>query len=83
MESRNIILYSTECTRCKIIKRMLDVHNVPYTEINDKQMMLEKEFESAPVLEVDGKVMEYSAILTWMRQNNYYSLWGDDEDECN
>ena len=51
--------------------------------MNDvERAMLEKEFENVPVLEVDGKAMEYSAILTWMRQNNYYSLWGDDEDEC-
>lgn len=73
MESR-IILYSTDCTRCKIIKHILDAHDVPYTEITDKQVMINKDFDSVPVMEVDGKIMDYSGILTWLQDNNYYLL---------
>ena len=72
---RQIVLYSTGCTRCKLVKQMLDVHHVEYTEITDKQAIEEKDFDSVPVLEVDGKCMEYSELLTWLEQNNYYSLW--------
>ena len=56
---------------------MLDAHQVEYAEIKDQRIIAEKDFESAPVLEIDGKAMEYQAILTWLRENNYYSLWGD------
>lgn len=78
MEERNIILYSTDCVRCSLVKKMLDAHNVTYQEINDKQVMVEKGFESAPVLEVDDKVIEdYALILSWLENNGYYSLMGD------
>lgn len=53
---------------------MLDVHNVAYTEITDEQAILDKDFESVPVIEIDNKCMEYSELLTWLEQNNYYSL---------
>ena len=37
--------------------------------------MIERGFESAPVLEVDGKVIDdYGNILAWLEDNNYYSL---------
>lgn len=77
---RQIILYSNDCKRCNLVKRMLDAHQVEYAEIKDQRIIAEKDFESAPVLEIDGKAMEYQAILTWLRENNYYSLWGDDSD---
>ena len=81
-ESR--ILYSSnECTRCKLVKQMLDIHNVRYTEINDKRIMIDKEIENVPALEINEKIMEYQEVLTWLQQNNYYSLWGDNKDESN
>lgn len=84
MDERNVILYSTGCVRCNLVKKMLDVHNVPYKEITDKQIMIEKDFENAPVLEVDNKVIEeYNMILLWLRENGYYSLWGDNEYDNN
>lgn len=84
MDGKNVILYSTGCTRCGLVKKMLDVHNVQYTEITDKQIMIEKDFENAPVLEVDGKTIEeYNLILLWLRENGYYSLWGDNEYDNN
>lgn len=79
-----LILYSTEtCHRCKLIKQMLDVHNVLYTEISDRKIINDKEFESAPILEVDGEPLEYADILTWLQQNNYYSLWSGEKNESN
>ena len=34
-------------------------------------------------LEINEKIMEYQEVLTWLQQNNYYSLWGDNKDESN
>ena len=72
---QHIILYSTDCPRCKLVKQMLDIHHVPYTEITDKQAILDRDFDSVPMMDVNGKMMDYSGILTWLEQNNYYSLW--------
>ena len=80
-DGQHIILYSSsECTRCQLVKQMLDHHKVQYKEIvNNKQLMMEKGFESVPVIDVDGKIIDgYIGILDWLQQNGYYSLWEDD-----
>ena len=71
-----IILYtSSECDRCKTVKGMLDRHLVHYIEITDKQIMLEKDFEGVPVIEVDGKIIDnYISVLAWLEKNGYYSI---------
>lgn len=81
MAEQYIILYSTStCHRCALIKQMLNNHNVKYGEIKDnKQLMIEKGFESAPVIEVNGQIIDdYVRILDWLRKNGYYSLWEED-----
>ena len=46
--------------------------------------MIEKGFEGVPVIEADGKIIdEYVSVLDWLRQNGYYSLWEEDENESN
>lgn len=80
-DGQHIILYSSsECTRCQLVKQMLNHHKVQYKEIVDnKQLMMEKGFESVPVIDVDGKIIDgYIGILDWLQQNGYYSLWEDD-----
>ena len=86
MGEQHIILYSSsECTRCQLVKQMLNHHKVKYKEIlDDKQLMISKGFEGVPVIEVDGKIIdEYVSVLDWLRQNGYYSLWKEDENESN
>ena len=85
-EDRRIILYtSSECRRCKIVKQMLDCHNIQYDEIEDnKQLMFDKDIETVPALEVDNKIIdEYVRVLAWLNENNCYSLWGDNADGSN
>ena len=85
-DGQHIILYSSsECTRCQLVKQMLNHHKVQYKEIVDnKQLMMEKGFESVPVIDVDGKIIDgYIGILDWLQQNGYYSLWEDDKFESN
>lgn len=72
----SITLYSSsECVRCQLVKQMLNKHNVKYIEINDRQIVLNKDLESVPALEVDGQLIDsYQMILYWLRENGYYSL---------
>ena len=75
---RKIILYTlVDCDRCKLVKQMLDTHDVHYDTINDVEVL--KEFGLAdlsfPIMDVDGeRIEEYVDILSWLRRNNYYSL---------
>ena len=80
-----IILYSSsECSRCFWIKKMLDIHNVQYQEVKDnKRLMIDKEIEEYPALEVDGKILTYGPLITWLQEKGWYSLWEDNEDESN
>lgn len=82
---QHITLYSSsECHRCSLVKQMLDKHNVQYEEIrDDKPLMLEKDLFSIPAIEIDGQIIdEYTRVLIWLKDNNYYCLW-EEEDEGN
>ena len=64
-----VILYSTGCPRCNILKKKLDVKNVSYTEFADKEQMVSMGFSEVPVLSVDGEQMNFTAAIEWI--NNY------------
>lgn len=71
-----IILYTLDtCERCKIVKHMLNIHSVDYTEISDKDRMLELDILGVPAIEVDNKIIdEYPNVLIWLKKNGYYSF---------
>ncbi len=64
----NIIFYSTHCPKCNILKQKLDEKNINYIECNDTDLMLEKGFRSAPMLEVDGNIMDYFEAIKWVKE---------------
>lgn len=69
---KKIILYTSDtCKRCDIIKMFLKEYNISYTEITDKQIMIDKEIEAVPVLECEGKFIRYECILEWLDNNGY------------
>lgn len=71
-----IILYTSDtCDRCKIIKQMLNVHSVNYTEVNDKECILSLGLTEVPAIEVGDKIIsEYPSVLSWLKKNGYYSF---------
>lgn len=71
-----VILYTIDdCARCKLVKQMLNKHNVDYTEVHDRGLMEAKGFISAPTIEIDGQIIdEYTNVLSWLEKNGYYSL---------
>lgn len=62
-----LVLYSTGCPMCKVLKTKLAATNLPYTEINDQEEMIAKGFKSVPVLEVDGKPLTFKEAVDWMK----------------
>lgn len=55
----NITLYSTHCPKCSVLEKKLKQRNIIYTEVNDVSVMAGKGIDAVPVLEVDGKLMDY------------------------
>lgn len=64
----NIILYTTHCPRCVVLESKLKQKDIEYTSCEDINIMSEKGFMSAPMLEVDGKVMDFKTANNWINK---------------
>lgn len=64
----DVVLYSTGCPNCEVLKKRLDSAGVAYTTINDEDLMISKGFMSAPVLEVDGIAMSFGNAIRWVKE---------------
>ena len=64
----NIILYTTHCPKCNILKAKLDEKNISYTEITDINLMRTKKILMAPVLEINGEILDFKPAVDWVNQ---------------
>lgn len=64
----NIVLYSTGCPKCKILKQKLDSKAVSYTENNTVADMMALGITQVPVLAVDGELLSFSLANKWVNQ---------------
>ncbi|MFA7111776.1 MAG: hypothetical protein WC174_05370 [Bacilli bacterium] len=65
-----VILYSTGCPICLKLKELLKSKNIFYDEITDIDIMLNKGFDSVPILEIDGKPLDYKQATQWIKERN-------------
>lgn len=63
-----IVLYSTGCPRCKVLKKKLDEAKADYNIVSDVDQMLAMGLKEAPVLEVDGQRMEFAEAVKWVNR---------------
>lgn len=63
-----MILYSTSCPQCKVLKDKLDKLQIEYTICSDTNLMIKKGFMSVPILEIDNKIMTFSEALRWLNE---------------
>ena len=61
-----IILYTTHCPICNVLEKKLQQKEVDYDEVNDTSIMEQKGYLSVPVLEVDGKSMDFKEAVDWI-----------------
>ena len=62
----SVILYSTGCPKCKVLKAKLQQNNIEYVEVSDVAIMKEKGFEYVPVLEIDGVAHSFKDAVEWI-----------------
>lgn len=62
------VLYSTHCPKCNVLEKKLLEKHVDFTVNTDEAEMIEKGFESVPVLEVDGKYMDFAEAVKWANE---------------
>ena len=63
-----IKFYSTHCPKCLILEKKLKQKNISYTEINDVNEIRKTGYLAVPLLEVDGKIMEFSEANNWINE---------------
>ena len=63
-----VILYSTDCPKCKLLTKKLDNKKIEYDVVNDVDIMLSKGFQTVPMLEVDGNVMDFITANNWINE---------------
>lgn len=62
----NIILYSNNCPRCKILKSRLDSKDIKYELIQDIDLMIDKGLNQMPVLEINRKMLGFKEAIDWI-----------------
>ena len=66
-----VILYSTDCPKCKILESKLKQKNVAFELVTGEEAVeaiSNKGFMSAPMLEVDGEDMEFGKAVKWVNE---------------
>ena len=66
--NEKIVFHSSHCPRCLILEKKLKEKGIQYEENNDVQIMISKGLEMAPALEVDGKLLDYTEAVDWIKE---------------
>ena len=63
-----IILYTTHCPKCNVLKKKLESKNIEFKICEDVDLMLSKGIQQAPYLEVDNELMDFSNAIKWVNE---------------
>ncbi len=63
-----IILYSTNCPKCKILEKKLTEKNIKFTKNNNVVEMTELGIDQVPVLFIDGNRMSFGEANKWINE---------------
>lgn len=61
-----IVLYSTHCPQCKALEMKLNKKKIEYTICDDQEKMKALGFSSAPMLDVDGTIYNFTNAVKWV-----------------
>lgn len=64
-----VILYSTGCPKCNLLKKIMTEKKIKYTEVTSIDEMQALGMTEAPQLCVDGQLYKFKDALTLVRQN--------------
>ena len=62
----SVIFHSTKCPKCKVMEIKMKQKNINYIENNDIDLMLSKGIKSAPCLEIDGEILDFTNAVKWV-----------------
>lgn len=65
-----MILYSTGCPKCNVLKKKMAAAGIDYTEVNDSAAIKEKGIVFVPVLEVNNKLYSFKEAVDYINNLN-------------
>lgn len=68
MSEHKVILYSTGCPQCKVLKAKLEAAQISYEICSDVDMMKAIGITSVPMLNVNGDILGMKDAMTWIRE---------------
>lgn len=63
-----VVLYSTGCPKCKVLKSKLIAKHIDFVEVEDVDEMGKVGLTSVPWLSVDGKMMDFVNAVRWANE---------------
>lgn len=67
MEEKEIVLYTTHCPRCNILKQKLKDKNIKFIEETNVDLMMSKGMKTVPYLEIEkDKILNFEDSLKWV-----------------
>lgn len=63
-----VLLYSTGCSRCKILKMKLIQKGVSFDEITNEDAIVAAGVAEIPSLQVDGELMGFMKSVDWVNR---------------
>lgn len=61
-----VVFYTIDCDHCLALEKKLKEKNIDYEECRDIEVMQEKDFTEAPMLEVDGACLKFVDAMKWV-----------------
>lgn len=63
-----IIFYSTNCPKCKILEKKLTEKNIKFTKNNNVVEMAELGVDQVPVLSINGSLLNFVEANEWINE---------------
>ena len=63
-----IILYSTECPKCRVLETKLQSKGIYYTKNTSVDEMTKLGFTNVPMLKVDNDYLDFGDAVRWINE---------------
>ena len=64
----SMTLYTTGCPQCKVLETLMNNKSLHYNKITNEEEMIAKGIMSAPMLEIDGELLNYPQAMKYVKE---------------
>ena len=61
-----IKFYTIECPKCMVLEKKMIAKGIKYTKIMDTRVFEEKGIDLFPVIEIDGRLLDFSEAIKYI-----------------